>query len=300
MTHAEPDNPLDYLDHLIDTGEIGPSQRDAGEIFRRIGQHALSEQQHSQTVAFPWRYANGVWSHLFETKRQVIERYESALAATANDTQRRDLNRALVAREPDYPESPTQLAHGLKLVARHWWGADAAKATASNGVSIAPVAQAAENDNSPTPERQQHGRGRDNFERLYSRGQLDDDKDVAETLYAAGLRYETDYTLGWSGMYGSPDYSKPIVDGGGEARVPISEKQQGARDRVRVARRAMTQRYADVVEAIVINGMSLEEAGRQYSGYRGAMQAQTAAKERLNTGLRALAFHYGISLSRSA
>lgn len=299
MNNSEPDNPLDYLDNLVTEGEISTHQRDAGEIIRRLGQHAISNQPHSATVAFPWRYANGIWTNLFEQKRQVIDRYEDAMSQAANDTQRREINRALVARDPDYPQSPTQLANGLKLIARHWWGSQAAKTTSSNGVTLAAVSEPA-NDNAPTPERLAKGAGRDNFERLYNRGQLDDDKDVAETLYAAGLRYETDYNSGWSGMYGSPDYSKPIVDGGGEARVPISEKQQGARDRVRVARRAMTQRYADVVEAIVINGMSLEEAGRQYSGYRGAMQAQTAAKERLNTGLRALAFHYGISLSRSA
>lgn len=299
MTNAEPDNPLDYLDNLVTEGEIGTHQRDAGEIIRRLGQHAISNQPHSATVAFPWRYANGIWTNLFEPKRQVIERYEAAMAAAANDTQRREINRALVARDPDYPQSPTQLAHGLKLIARHWWGSDAAKTTASNGVSLAAVAEPV-NDNAPTPERAAKGTGRDNFERLYNRGQLDDDKDVAETLYAAGLRYETDYNSGWSGMYGSPDYSKPVVDGGGEARVPISERQQGARDRVRMARKAMTAKFAEVVEAVVVNGESLGSVGLRCTGYKGEPQAQAAAKERLNIGLRALAFHYGLSLKGAA
>lgn len=299
MTNAEPDNPLDYLDNLVTEGEIGTHQRDAGEIIRRLGQHAISNQPHSATVVFPWRYANGIWTNLFEAKRQVIDRYEDAMSKAANDTQRREINRALVARDPDYPQSPTQLAHGLKLIARHWWGSDAVKTSSSNGVTLAAVAPP-ENDNTPTPERVAKGTGRDNFERLYNRGQLDDDKDVAETLYAAGLRYETDYNSGWSGMYGSPDYSKPLVDGGGESRVPISERQQGARDRVRVARKAMTKRYADVVEAVVVNGISLEEAGRKYSGYNGRDAAIASAKERLGVGLRALAFHYGISSRRAA
>ena len=299
MTNAEPDNPLDYLDNLVDQQEIGPSQRDAGEIFRRLGHHALSNQPHSATVSFPWRYANGIWTNLFEVKRFVIERYEQALAAAANDTQRRDLNRALVAREPDYPESPTQLAHGLKLIARHWWG-DKAVTTTSNSVTLAAVAPLADNDNSPTPERQAKETGRDNFERLFKRGQIDDDKVVAETLYAAGLRYETDYNIGWSGMYGSPDYSKPVVDGGGETRVPISERQQGARDRVRQARRAMTEKFAEVVEAVVVNGESLGSVGMRVCGYKSEKMAVAAVKERLNVGLRALAFHYGLPLKRSA
>jgi hypothetical protein len=294
MTNAEPDNPLDYLDNLVTEGEIGASQRDAGEILRRLGQHAISDQAHSATVAFPWRYANGIWTNLFEPKRLVIERYEAALAAAANDTQRRDLNRALVAREPEYPQSPTQLAHGLKLIAKAWWG-DKALTVATNGVTLAAVAAPA-NDNAPTPERLAKQTGRDNFERLYNRGQLDDDKDVAETLYAAGLRYETEYALGWSGMYGSPDYSKPVVDGGGEAPLPISERQQGARDRVRVARKAMTAKYAEVVEAVVVNGESLSEVGLRVCGYKSEKMAVAAVKERLNIGLRALAFHYGLHL----
>lgn len=289
------DNPLDYLDHLVDTGEIGAPQRDAGEIIRRLGQHAISNQPHSATVAFPWRYANGVWTTLFEPKREVIERYETAMATAANDTQRRDINRALVARDPDYPESPTALAHGLKLIAKAWWGEKVLTAT-RNGVTLPAVAA---NDDEPvmaTPERAAKGIGRDNFERLYNRGQLDDDKDVAETLYAAGLRYETEYNLGWSGMYGSPDYSKPIVDGGAGERVPISERQQGARDRVRVARKAMTAKYAEVVEAVVVNGESLSEVGLRVCGYKSEKMAVAAVKERLNIGLRALAFHYGLPL----
>lgn len=300
MKNAEPENPLDYLDTLVTEGEIGTHQRDAGEIIRRLGQHAISNQPHSATVAFPWRYANGIWTNLFEPKRQVIERYETAMSKAANDTQRRDINRALVARDPDYPQSPTQIAHGLKLIARHWWGNDAVKTTNCNGVTLAAVTPEPVNDNNPTPERAAKGVGRDNFERLYNRGQLDDDKDVAETLYAAGLRYETDYNSGWSGMYGSPDYSKPIVDGGGEARDPISERQQGARDRVRVARRAMTSKYADVVEAVVVNGRSLLDVGIEQCGYTAPQAATAAAKERLSVGLRALAFHYGLTLKKAS
>lgn len=292
-----PANPLDYLDTLVDQGEIGASQRDAGEIFRRLGQHALSSAQHSDVVTFQWRYANGVWSTLFEPKRAVIARYEDALDAAGNNERRRELNRALVARIPDYPQSPTVIAEGLRQLVIHWWGREALKVVSRQGVTLAAVAEPA-NDNSPTPERVAQGQ-RDNFERLLVRGQLDEDAEVATTLYAAGLRYETESAVAWSGQYGSPDYSRPVVDGGAD-RAPISERQQSARDRIRAARAAMGVRYAEVVDAVVLHGMTLEAAGRRYCGYRQPDSARAAAKERLNSGLRALAVHYDLAVRRAA
>ncbi|MGX1786853.1 DUF6456 domain-containing protein [Bosea sp. NPDC055332] len=296
-----PANPLDYLDTLLDNGDIGAAQRDAGEIFRRLGQHALSDATPASTVSFPWRYANGVWSTLFEPKRLVVDRYEQAREAAGNNERRRELTRALVAREPEYPRSPTVLAEGLRQVAQHWWGREALRTTASNGVTLAATAA---NDNTPTPERKAQGdvegtRARDNFERLLVRGQIDEDDEVAATLFAAGLRYETDSAVAWSGQYGSPDYSRPIVDGGTD-RLPVSERQQSARDRVRQARAAMGARYAEVVDAVVLHGLTLEAAGRRHCGYRGTDTAAAAAKERLNTGLRCLAVHYGIVVMRRA
>lgn len=294
-----PANPMDYLDALLDAGEISSVQRDAGEIFRRLGQHAISAAPMATTVSFPWRYANGVFSTLFEPKRLVVERYEQARDAAGNNERRRDLTRALVARVPDYPASPTLIAEGLRQIALHWWGKEALRTTSKFGVTLAATAA---NDNTPTPERQSHGTeatGRDNFERLLVRGQIDEDPEVATALYAAGLRYETEHAVAWSGQYASPDYSKPVVDGGSD-RAPVSERQQSARERMRQARCTMGLRYAEVVDAVVLHGMTLEAAGRRFCGYRSVKMASAAAKERLNTGLRALAVHYGIAVRRAA
>lgn len=300
-------NPLDYLDSLMDEGVITQSQRDAGEILRRMGQSAISTKSHSDTVTFPWRYANGVWSTLFEPKRLVIDRYEQALEAAGNNERRRDLVRALVAREPDYPTSPTLVAEGLHQIALHWWGKAAVRAVGKYGVTLAATPA---NDNTPTPERiKQAGdvvqtaeatRVRDNFERLLVRGQIDDDRETAGALYAAGVRFQSEYQLAQLVPYGSPDYSKPIVDGGGSEATPITERAQSARHSLRMARNAMGRRYAEIVEAVAVHGLTLEAAGRRYCGYRGVKQAQAAAKERLNGGLRALGCFYGITIRRAA
>ncbi|CAN7599964.1 DUF6456 domain-containing protein [Bosea sp. LjRoot237] len=296
---APPANPLDYLDSLLDAGDITTAQRDAGEIFRRLGQHALSAATPATTVSFPWRYANGVHSTLFEPKRLVVERYEAAREAAGNNERRREITRALVARVPDYPASPSLIAEGLRQIALHWWGKDALRTTTKHGVTLAATAA---NDNTPTPERAAHGTpatGRDNFERLLVRGQIDEDPEVATALYAAGLRYETEHAVAWSGQYASPDYSKPVVDGGSD-RAPVSERQQSARERLRQARASMGVRYAEVVDAVVLQGLTLEAAGRRFCGYRQPDSARAAAKERLNAGLRSLAVHFGIAVRRKA
>lgn len=312
-----PETPLGRLAQLSAQGDISPAERDAGEIFHRLGTHAISDVPHTATVTIPWRYANGVWSTLFERKQQIVERYETALEAAGNNERRRTLVASLVARECKFdPNWTPHIQAGLQQVARSWWARATTATVSRNGVTLPAVrfidsAPAADNDNAPTVERiRQAGdvvqtedavRVRDNFERIYVRGQLDPDADVATALHAAGLRYQSDYELSrLAGELGSPDYSRPIVDGGGETRVPIGARAQAARTALRAAREAMGSRCADVVDAVVLRGARLEDIGLETTGYRSGKMAGAVAKERLNQGLRALAVTYGIAVRRRA
>lgn len=312
-----PATPLGRLAQLSACGDISPAERDAGEIFHRLGTHALSDEPHTTTVTFPWRYANGIWSTLFERKSLVVERYEAATEAAGNNERRRALVASLVARECKFSTDWIPLIQtGLQQIARSWWGKPATATVTRNGVTLPAVrfidsVPAADNDNTPTAERiRQAGdvvqtedavRVRDNFERLYARGQLDPDHEVATALYAAGLRYQSEYELSrLAGEIGSPDYSKPIVDGGGETRTPIGVRAQAARTALRAAREAMGAQCASVVDAVVLSGERLEGIGLATTGYRSGKMASAVAKERLNQGLRALAICYGIAVRRRA
>jgi hypothetical protein len=312
-----PETPLGRLAQLSACGDISPAERDAGEIFHRIGTIAISNEPHTATVTHPWRYANGIWSTLFERKQNVIERYEAALEAAGNNERRRALVASLVARECKFDIDWIPLIQsGLQQVARSWWDKPATATVSRNGITLPVVrfidnAPTADNDNAPTAERiRQAGdvvqaedavRVRDNFERIYTRGQLDPDGEVATALFAAGLRYQSEFELSrLAGEIGSPDYSKPIVDGGGETRTPIGVRAQAARTALRAVRDAMGAQCASVVDAVVLRGERLEDVGLATTGYRSGKMAGAVAKERLNQGLRALAIHYGIAVRRRA
>lgn len=312
-----PETPLGRLAQLSAHGDISPAERDAGEILHRLGSIAISDEPHTATVTHPWRYANGVWSTLFERKQSVVDRYEAALEAASNNERRRALVASLVARECKFKTEWIPLIQtGLQLVARSWWGRATTSTVSRNGVTLPAVrfidnAPAADNDNTPTAERvRQAGdvvqtedavRVRDNFERIFNRGQIDPDAEVAAPLYAAGLRYQSDYELSrLAGEIGSPDYSKPIVDGGGETRTPISVRAQAARTALRAARHAMGAQCVAVVDAVVLRGERLQDVGLATTGYRSEKMASAVAKERLNQGLRALAICYGIAVRRRA
>lgn len=312
-----PETPLGRLAQLSAHGDISPAERDAGEILHRLGTHVFSDDPYKATVTLPWRYANGVWTTLFERKQNVVERYEAALEAAGNNERRLVLIASFVARECKFdPDWIPHIQAGLQQVARSWWGRASTATVSRNGVTLPAVrfidsAPAADNDNTPTPERvRQAGdvvetedavRVRDNFERIYVRGQLDPDVEVATALHAAGLRYQSEYELSrLAGEIGSPDYSRPIVDGRGEPRTPIGVRAQAARTALRAAREAMGARCADVVEAVVLRGAKLEDVGLETTGYRSGKMAGAVAKERLNQGLRALAIHYGIAVRRRA
>jgi hypothetical protein len=67
-----------------------------------------------------------------------------------------------------------------------------------------------------------------------------------------------------------------------------------ARDRYRKARVLLGTHYGPAVDAVVVEGASLGEAGLKISHYKDRGKAIAAASERLNGGLRLLAQHYGI------
>jgi len=301
-TPATPTTPLAYLAQLAQEGAITQTERDAGEILHYLGRHAISDAPRAQRVSYKWRYSTGAWSFVFEPKRRVIDKYEQALEAAGNDARRRAVVSALVARETA-PDASGALAGALSAIARHWWGAPPGAAVKRGTVTMPAVRtidydSPAANDNTPTPERQSHGM-RDNFERLLVRGQIDEDPEVAAALYAAGLRYETDHQLSYSGLYGSPDYSRPVVDGSAGTATPITERAEQARARLRAARGAMGE-HADVVTAVVIHGLTLEAAGRRYTPYRDSAMCKAAARVHLNSGLRSLAVLYGVAVRRAA
>lgn len=302
--------PLGWLAHFASEGDISAIERDAGEIIHRIGRHVLSDLPNTATVQYPWRDAAGNWSTRSETKSATTERYNAAIEAAGSERRQQAVVSALVAREPHLDTlNAAAFSSGLEAIAAHFWGKVVVATVRRNGVTLREIVmdKDAANDNRPTAERAKFGdvvetadgvRMRDSFERLLQRGQLDDDKETAVALYAAGVRYQTDHQLAQMVNFGSFDYSKPIVDGGTDA-LPITERVQEARTTLRRARAAMGTRCAEVVDAVTLHGMTLAAAGRRYCGYRGDTAAQASAKERVNVGLRALAVFYGIAVRRA-
>lgn len=305
--------PLGWLAHLAAEGDISAIERDAGEIIHRMGRHVLSDLPTTATVQYPWRDASGNWSTRSEAKSATTERYNAAIEAAGSDRRRQAVVAALVSRTPHLDVlNAAAFSSGLEAIAAHFWGKVIVATIKRRGATLREIVMdktpTAANDNLPTAERAKFGdvvetaegvRMRDSFERLLQRGQLDDDKETAVALYAAGVRYQTDHQLAQMVNFGSFDYSKPIVDGGTDA-LPITERVQEARTNLRRARAAMGTRCAEVVDAVTLHGFTLEAAGRRYTGYRQTNAASAAAKERLNTGLRTLSIFYGIAVRRQA
>jgi hypothetical protein len=303
--------PLGWLAHLASESDISAIERDAGEIIHRIGRHVLSDLPTTATVQYPWRDAAGNWSTRSETKSAATDRYNAAIEAAGSDRRRQAVVAALVAREPALDVlNAAAFSSGLEAIAAHFWGKATVATIKRRGVSLREIVMdktpAAANDNRPTAERAKFGdvvetadgvRMRDSFERLLQRGVIDEDKETAVALYAAGVRYQTDHQLAQMVNFGSFDYSKPIVDGGTDA-LPITERVQEARTTLRRARTAMGTRCADVVDAVTLHGFTLAAAGRRYCGYRDTAQATASAKERMNVGLRSLAIFYGVAVRR--
>lgn len=227
----------------------------------------------------------------------------NAAIKTSKRERERAVRMALVIDEPRADMDRThQITAGVADVSRHWWGAKA-KATALSGkVSVARISLGendatserlvAANDNFETV----HGARRlfdTAFDVLAKRKQLDEDVGMNELLFTAGRLYQQDHHSAGLEPLGAIDYSRPMVDGAGSQL--ISERSAIAKDRFRAARRSIGSRYGAVVDAVVLEGKTLLDAGRAHCGYVGKDTATAAAKERLNAGLRVLASVYGLT-----
>jgi hypothetical protein len=109
------------------------------------------------------------------------------------------------------------------------------------------------------------------IERLFRRGQLDDDYWIASVLHGAALRFYHDWHL----SRGSSE---------------VARERRAAYD---AAIQALGQHYGPTVCSIVLENAPLQTAGYAL-GYTNRSAAVAAALERLNVGLRKLAVHYGI------
>ena len=90
---------------------------------------------------------------------------------------------------------------------------------------------------------------------------------------------------------GAIDPARIRVDGGGMATLP--DMALTARERIRRAMRAIGPLARDVVIAVVIDGMTLDDAGRLRALARNRRDRRAAAGWVLKVGLDALAAHLG-------
>lgn len=141
----------------------------------------------------------------------------------------------------------------------------------------------------------------DPLDRMYKRGQLDANPDYNETLYAAGRRYYTDWCEGGMVGVGAMNYEKPIVSGGSNSfGVPLSERMAIRRQAYAKARAAVPKRLIGILEAVVLDGRTLSDAGIANTKHKSQTTAGAVAGERLQMALEALAYHYGLHARRAA
>lgn len=141
------------------------------------------------------------------------------------------------------------------------------------------------------------------FHRIYSEGWLHRHPKTAYALYLVGCRYEKSFSLAGGSGIQSPNYERPLVDGGGydpyrDTAIPRHlDKQRLYSDAAQVL---------DIVEArglvedIIIQGMPLVEAGRKHTGRKHEAQARAAAVAMLTTSLLLLRDHYTQNAERDA
>lgn len=288
--------PLYWLAQASANNEISANERDAGEILHRLALVARDGAPQA-SVSYKWRDKDNNWSVRVVSRLQARADLANALQHIRTDARRKAMTLALVAREPVVDTNAlSPLVAGLEDLTKHWWGAVAITTFVTpKGVTLATMKPV--NDNTPTKERVAKGDISkssivlDNFSRMHTKGQLDEDDFVNDDLHAAGLRYQSDHHGAGLNPLGAIDYERPMVDGGGAQLV--SESMMNRRDAFRQARASMGEKYAKVVDAVVIDGMTLFEAGRM-AGVGKKAVALVTAKERLNFGLRLLAQHYGI------
>tara|TARA_R110000868_G_scaffold40447_1_gene139511 strand:- start:981 stop:1964 length:984 start_codon:yes stop_codon:yes gene_type:complete len=296
--------PLSLLADLAADGTLTATERDAGEMFHRLAMVAMRDGRVPHNIQ--WRDAAGKWSVLSIAPADARKKIEDARGAIKNENRLQSINAALAAREPTHnPAKVSSLMSAIEDVAKHWWGALSGRTKyASNGVSVVRLA----NDNDATDERLAKA-GNDSrftaegariltdwpFARMHARGQIDADVDVNDILFAAGIRYAQDArAAGMSGV-ASPDYAKPIVDGGGSDS--FAEGRLTRMRRFSAAKEAIGRRYASVVNAVVLDERTLSEVCGMFGGQR---DGKVIARERMNEGLRRLAVFYGHMLQDAA
>lgn len=274
------------LAYLYTEGHIGTDERDAGEHTIKLASIVRSPLK-SAVVRYTVRDADRKWRQAEEQRHAVRPKLDKLIEAVRYEPRRKAFTQAFVVEESNIDlGNPHRAAQGLADAARHLWGTP---------TKAAPI-MVADNDNEPTPDDAVSGGlvrvVADGFKRMHTARQLDDDAEVNDVLHAAGIRYAQDHHLAGLNPLGAIDYSRTQVDYGSSDGMPL--RMAKARDSYRKARDAMGSRYGAVVDAVVIEGRSLGDVGLRETGYKTKDYAGTAAKERLNAGLRCLSAHYGI------
>lgn len=269
------------LAYLYTEGHIGQDERDAGEHTIKLASIVRSPLK-SAVVRYTVRDADRKWRQVEEQRHAVRPKLDALISSVRYEPRRKAFTQAFVVEESNIDLSnPHRAAQGLADAARHLWGTPA---------NAAPIT-VADNDNEPEVEVEPI-RVHDNFDRLKARGQLDKDPETNETLHAAGLRFAQDHYMAGLRPLGAIDYSREVVDCGGQQIM--AESMMKARDRYRSARQLLGEHYGKVVEAVVVDGRTLGDIGLAATHYKDVGKAQAAASERLNAGLRLLAISYGI------
>lgn len=273
------------LGWLTSNDFINADERDAGEHLIKLASITRSKLT-SPIVRYTARTADGKWRQVEVQRHTIRPSLEGCIGAIRYEPRRKATVQAFVVEETNFDtENPHRVAQGLADVARHLWGA---KRSAAN-----PIMAANDNDEEddaiaaePTI------RISDNFKRLHSTDALDKDPETNDVLHAAGMRYAQDHHEASVSPLAAIDYSRTKVDGG--RTDGISETLVRARDRYRTARELLTAYYADAVEMVIVDGLSLGEVGLKISAYKNKDLAGACAKERLIGGLRMLAKAYGL------
>ncbi|RUW49788.1 hypothetical protein EOA32_21390 [Mesorhizobium sp. M1A.F.Ca.ET.072.01.1.1] len=273
------------LGWLTSNDYINGDERDAGEHLIKMASITRSKLT-SPVVRYSARTADGRWRQVEVQRHTVRPALDGCISAIRYEPRRKATVQAFVVDEANIDmDNPHRVAQGLADVARHLWGT---KRTAATPIVVA-------SDNEPeddTPVAEPTIRVSDNFKRLHSTGSLDKDPETNDILHASGMRYAQDHHEASISPLAAIDYSRTKVDGG--RADGISETLVRARDRYRASRELLTAYYADAVEMVVVDGLSLGEVGLKISAYKNKDLAGACAKERLIGGLRMLAKAYGL------
>ena len=133
------------------------------------------------------------------------------------------------------------------------------------------------------------------FEIMYHKGQLDRDPKFNAILHSAGTRYFSDWRQSGMEPISAMNYLRASAgsSGGSPGFMPVTERQMIYRQSYRNARAAMGDKYAAIVDPIVLEGRTSADM-RQETGYKARQYASVAVMERLAAGLMCLARHYKI------